>query len=49
MQYQFFTIPAEDGAHEAEQMNRFLRGARVVKVKKRFLKKGVPRWTFAVE
>jgi len=32
MQYEFFTVPAEGGANEAEVLNRFLRSARVVNV-----------------
>ncbi len=49
MQYEFFVVPAEDGAREAEELNRFLRGARVAQVERTFFEQGVPRWFFVVE
>ena len=50
MQFKFFVIPikSQDGAEE--EMNRFLRGHRVLAVEKRFTEGGEnPCWSFCIE
>lgn len=49
MQYRVFSVPADDGHEEAEELNRFLRANRVVSVEKVFGDGDTPRWYFAVE
>lgn len=49
MQYEIFTIPVIDGREEMEQMNRFLRGHKVVQVDKQLVALGdVAYWSFCV-
>ena len=49
MQYQFFTVPAQAGHVEAEELNKFLRTKEIVSVEKAFKDNGVPKWYFVVE
>lgn len=50
MQYKFFRIPASGDAAAEEEMNRFLRGHRVLTTNKEFVADGnASFWCFAVE
>ena len=50
MQFRFFVIPIKSNDDAAEEMNRFLRGHRVLAVEKRFMEGGEnPCWSFCVE
>jgi len=50
MQYRFFTIPAIDAAESEEELNRFLRGRRVVTVDRRLIVEGgTAFWSVCVE
>lgn len=49
MQYEIFTIPVFGGEEQTEQMNRFLRGHKIVQVDKEFVKLGDSAcWSFCV-
>lgn len=49
MQYRLFSVPADGGHEEADELNRFLRTNRVVSVEKVFRDGNAPCWYFAVE
>jgi len=49
MQYEMFSVPADDGQEETEELNRFLRANRIVSVEKVFRDSTTPRWYFSVE
>lgn len=50
MQYRVFSIPVAGGEAEAEALNKFLRGNKVVKVDKELVECGdTPCWTFCVQ
>ena len=50
MQIQLFTIPAIDGKGALEEMNRFLRGHRVLEVRQEFAKDiGGAFWYFSIK
>lgn len=50
MQYRLFTVPVKSPHQSQEEMNRFLRGQRVLSVEKRFVSEGEAQyWSFCVE
>lgn len=50
MQYGVFAVPAVGGAEATEELNRFLRGKRVLTVERRLIEVGSASvWTFCVE
>ena len=50
MQEKIFTVPCSGGEEQNEEMNRFLRGNKVVGIEKKFFySNGSAYWTFCVE
>jgi hypothetical protein len=50
MAYRFFQVPVRDGGAAGEELNRFLRGHRVVSVDRRWVDVGTESyWSFCVD
>lgn len=50
MAFQFFVVPARDHGEAAEELNRFLRGHRVLAVDRRWVEQGLDSyWSFCVD